>query len=210
MSRTIPFDEYSKEYDNWYNENQNIYTAELNALKEFIPSGLKGVEIGIGTGRFAFPLGIRTGVEPSRSMAEMSRRLDIEVLEGVAEKLPLDDGTFDYALMVTAICFFDDVQKAFSEAYRILKNNGFLVVAFIDRESGLGKLYGKYKQENKFYRDAVFYSVEEVSDFLKNTGFTGFEYRQTVFSKENIVYNVEPGFGKGGFVVVKAEKQGGS
>ena len=33
-----------------------IYTSELNALKSFIPSGLYGVEIGIGTGRIAVAL----------------------------------------------------------------------------------------------------------------------------------------------------------
>ena len=206
MSKTIPFDEHSKEYDNWYNENQNTYTAELNAIKELITSGLHGVEIGIGTGRFAFPLGVRIGVEPSKSMAEISRNLGIEVFEGVAEKLPFGDGNFDYALMVTAICFFDDVQRAFEEAFRVLKDKGFLVVAFIDRESELGKLYRKYKQDNKFYRDATFYSVKEVSDFLKAAGFTSFEYRQTIFSKENIEHGVKSGFGEGGFVVVRAAK----
>lgn len=206
MPKTKPFDKYSKEYDSWYFENQNIYTSELNAIKSFLPSGLHGVEIGVGTGRFASALGVNTGIEPSNNMAEIARSRGVKVLDGVAENLPLNSGEFDFVLMVTAICFFDDVEKAFKEAYRVLKDKGFLVVAFIDKQSELGKLYEKYKENNEFYKDATFYSVKEVTDFLKAAGFNSFEYKQTVFTQDNIVHNVETGFGNGGFVVAKATK----
>ena len=206
MPKIKAFDENCKEYDRWYAENQNIYESELNAIKRFIPSGLYGVEIGIGTGRFAVPLNIKIGVEPSISMAEIARSHGINALNGVAESLPLGNREFDFALMVTAICFFDDVGKAFREAYRVLKDNGFLVVAFIDKESELGKLYEKHKQNNAFYKDATFYSIKEVTDFLKAAGFKNFEYRQTVYSLENILHEVEQGHGRGSFVVIKAAK----
>lgn len=206
MSKIKPFDKHCKEYDNWYDKNQNIYKSELNAIKSFIPSGLYGVEIGVGTGRFAKPLGVNVGVEPSNGMAEIAKGFGINVLNGVAENLPLNNGEFDFVLMVTAICFFDDVGKAFNEGYRVLKNDGFLVVAFIDKESELGKLYEKYKQNNEFYKDATFYSVKEVTEFLYAAGFKNFEYKQTVFTHENIIHNVDSGFGRGGFVVVKATK----
>lgn len=135
MPKTKPFDENSTEYDKWYMENHYTYTSELNAIRSLIPQSLQGVEIGIGTGRFSENLDIMIGVEPSHPMAEIARRRGIEVLEGIAEKLPLADSSFDFALMVTAICFFDDVEKAFREAYRIIGSEGFLVVAFIDKES---------------------------------------------------------------------------
>lgn len=210
MPKIKPFNEHSQEYDSWYNENQNIYKAELDAIKSFIPPGLYGVEIGVGTGRFAIPLGVKVGVEPSNSMAEIARTHGINVLDGIAENLPLGSGEFNFVLMVTAICFFDDVGKAFEEAYRVLKDNGFLVVAFIDKESDLGKLYEKYKQNNEYYKDATFYSVKEVTDFLYLAGFEYFEFRQTVFTHENIIHDVDIGdvdigFERGGFVV-KATK----
>ena len=206
MSKTKPFEESSVEYDNWYVENQFIYLSELNAIKSLIPQKKKGIEIGIGTGRFALPLGIEVGVEPSRMMADIARERGIHVLEGVAEQLPVKSDTFDYALMVTADCFFDDVQAAFKEAYRILKNDGFLIVAFIDKESNLGQYYEKYKRGNKFYKDATFHSVSEVTGFLKQAGFRSFDYNQTVYGTENIMYDVKNGYGSGGFVVVKAAK----
>ena len=68
------------------------------------------MEIGVGTGRFAEPLGFREGVEPSPAMAERARRRGLEVTDGVAENLPLPDATYDVALMVTTICFVDDLE----------------------------------------------------------------------------------------------------
>lgn len=206
MPKIKPFDEHSREYDDWYNENHNIYMSEINAIKGFIPSGLYGVEVGVGTGRFALPLGIEVGIEPAKNMAEISKNLGIDVLDGVAENLPLKSSEFDFVLMGTAICFFDDVGKSFKEAYRVLKDNGFLVVAFIDRESELGNLYEKYKRNNEFYKDATFYSVSEVADFLKSAGFRNFEFKQTIFTRENVLHGVEKGYGRGSFVVVKAAK----
>jgi ubiquinone/menaquinone biosynthesis C-methylase UbiE len=206
MPKTKPFDEYSSEYDRWYIENQNIYNSELNALKSFIPPGLDGVDIGVGTGRFAEPLCIKTGVEPSHYMAEIARSHGIKVLNGVAEKLPIGNTEFDFALMVTTICFFDDVAKAFKEAYRILKSDGFLAVAFIDKESDLGRLYEKRKQNNKFYKNATFYSVKKVTELLINAGFKNFEYAQTVYNQENVLHELESGYGRGSFVVIKASK----
>jgi len=66
MPRIESFEVYSQEYDNWFVRNKDIYHAEINAIKQVIPKNKKGVEIGIGTGRFALPLGIKIGVEPSK------------------------------------------------------------------------------------------------------------------------------------------------
>lgn len=175
MPKIMPFDEYSNEYDNWFIKNQNIYNSELNAIKSFITPGLYGIEIGVGTGRFAKPLCVEMGVEPSNYMAKIARSREIKVFDGVAENLPIGDAEFDFTLMVTAICFFDDVKKAFKEAYRILKHDGFLVVAFIDKESELGRFYEGHKQNNKFYKNATFYSVKEITDLLISEGFKNLE-----------------------------------
>jgi ubiquinone/menaquinone biosynthesis C-methylase UbiE len=204
MPKEKPFDENSTDYDYWFTENQNIYTSELNAIKSFVQSGLYGVEVGVGTGRFALPLDIQTGVEPSDNMAKIARERGIKTLRGTAESLPLPDNAFDFVLMVTAICFFDDVKKAFLEAYRVLKKNGFIIVAFIDGESDLGKQYKKHKKNNTFYKDATFYSVSNITDLLNQAGFSKFEYRQTVYNTENILHEVKDGYGSGGFVVIKA------
>lgn len=50
------FDRYYKRYDAWYGRNRYTYLSELRAIRKFLPRKGKGLEIGVGTGRFAGPL----------------------------------------------------------------------------------------------------------------------------------------------------------
>lgn len=193
-------------YDAWFQKHNDLYQAELEALRSLLPDSGYGVEIGVGTGRFAAHLGISIGVEPSIQMAKLARRRGIDVLEGVAEALPFADNSFDFAAMVTVVCFLDDVAQAFREASRILKPNGTLIIGFIDRESELGRIYSQKKERNQFYREATFYSVSELVALLTKTGFSGFLYRQTILPGEATKLRVLEGFGSGSFVVIRAGK----
>ena len=75
---------------------------------------------------------------------------------------------FDFALMVTTVCFLDDVLTAFREAFRILKPRGSLLVGFVDKKSQLGKIYEAKKVNHPFYRFATFYSTEEIIQLLQS------------------------------------------
>lgn len=203
---STPFDEYAAEYDAWFDEHHDLYQAELAVVRSLLPTCGKGIEIGVGTGRFAAPLGIAFGVEPSPQMAEMARLRGINVVDGVAEALPFDDAGFDFAIMVTVDCFLSDVAKAFHEAHRILKTNGVLIVGFIDRESALGQMHTARKNRSRFYRGAAFHSVGEMETYLGHAGFTGFNCRQTLLPGETGEFTILEGHGRGGFVVIRAEK----
>jgi len=205
-SKATQFDECTADYDAWFDSHHDLYQAELAAVRSLLPTCGKGIEIGVGTGRFAASLGIAVGVEPSPQMAEMARLRGINVIEGVAEALPFDDGSFDFALMVTVDCFLSDVTKAFHEAYRILKTNGVLIVGFIDRESALGLQYAERKERSQFYRGATFHSVGELGTYLRHAGFSGLTYRQALLPGEARDFTILEGHGSGGFVVVCARK----
>ncbi|HSB34575.1 MAG TPA: class I SAM-dependent methyltransferase, partial [Nitrospirota bacterium] len=125
------FDKHVNEYEQWFVDHPLAYVSELHAIRDLLPKRGSGVEIGVGTGRFAAPLGIKRGIEPSKPMAELARRKGIEVTFGVAEKLPFRDGEFDFALMVTTVCFLDDPDLAFHEAYRVLRYGSPLIIGFI-------------------------------------------------------------------------------
>lgn len=209
MARSTTFDEQANEFDAWFEKHPDLYLAELEAVRSFIPASGSGVEIGVGTGRFAVSLGIPIGVEPAPRMAEMARQRGIKVLEAVAEALPFAADSFDFAVMVTVVCFLDDVALAFREACRIIKPNGTLVIGFIDRESELGQQYGQKKTQSRFYRDATFYSVGELVALLTKAGFSDFAYRQTMFPEETTSLTVKEGYGRGGFVVIRAHKTEG-
>jgi ubiquinone/menaquinone biosynthesis C-methylase UbiE len=209
MPKTEPFDNYHSAYEDWFVENKYVYQSELQAIKELLPKDKNGIEIGVGSGLFAEPLGIKAGIDPSSQMAKIAKHRGINVINGIAEKLPIEDETYEFALMVTTICFLDDINASFKEVKRILKPDGIFIIGFVDKQSQIGKSYQKYKNESLFYKIATFYSVAEVIDHLKIAGFKNYKFKQTIFQKLSDVKNIEPvkqGYGEGSFVVVSSSK----
>jgi len=209
MPKIEPFEKHALQYEDWFENNKYAYQSEINSIRSFIPDFKNGVEIGIGSGKFALPFGIKLGVEPSEKMAGISRSRGIKVIEGVGENLPLENDCFDMVLMVTTLCFLDDAKKAFFEVYRVLEKGGFFINGFVDKNSKIGKIYTKNKDKNIFYRTAVFYSVKEVIRLLEETGFKDYEFRQTIFNtldKIDEIEKVKEGYGEGSFVVIRVRK----
>ena len=71
------------------------------------------------------------------------------------------------------------------------------------------KIYEKMKEQNKFYRFATFYSVDEVKKLLDDNGFCDVQIIQTVFGEMNEIKNSQifkEGYGEGGFIVISANK----
>lgn len=140
-------------------------------------------------------------------MADRARDIGIDVISGVIENLPISNSCFDFVLMVITICFVDDIIKSFQEAFRVIKNDRFIVVGFVDKNSELGKEYSLKRNKSKFYQSANFFSTEEVLTYLRDVGFIYFEIKQTLFPGLNTQY-VGNGYGKGAFVVIKGLKSG--
>ncbi len=206
MAKTGPFEKYGDVYDNWFEEHQDLYKAELETIKKLLPSKKANtLEVGVGSGIFAAPLGIETGVDPSRKMAEKARKRGLNVCLGIAEELPFFDDQFDCVLMVTTICFVDDVLKTLREVFRVLGPGGCLILGFIDKQSQLGKQYESKKQSSRFYQEASFFCSEEMLEYLKSTGFEIASAYQTIVPG-NSPDIVLAGYGQGSFVAIKGMK----
>jgi ubiquinone/menaquinone biosynthesis C-methylase UbiE len=207
MAKTKPFEVHSDRYEKWFVKNKFAYLSELTAIKMQLPKTGKGLEIGVGTGLFAEPLGIKIGIEPATSMGIIAQKRGIKVIEAVAEALPFGDVIFDFALMVTTICFLDDVTVALNEAYRVIKPDGQLILGFVEKNSPLGKIYMKFQKDSLFYNMATFYSVDEVVSLLLKGRFSNFSFSQTIFQDLKdiaCVEGVKDGYGDGSFIVIKA------
>ena len=203
-----PFDTHTKEYEAWFVENKILFQSELLALKQVIPVNKKGIEIGIGSGIFAGQLGIHFGIDPSENMLDYARKRNLEIQRGVAEDLPYEDESFDYAVLITAICFVDDPQKAIQEAYRILKKEGEIIIAIIDKATPFGKFLDEGKEKSRFYNNARFFTTNEIIKLLETNAFRVDRILQTLENPATtIVENPAEGHCKGSFVVIKGVKE---
>ena len=209
MAKIAPFETYHHRYDEWFELHAAAYHSELLAIRTLLPWKGTGLSLGVGTGRFAAPLGVQLGIDPAREMLDYAVKRGISVVQGIAEALPFSDHSFDYALSVTTICYVDDVGAMLQEAYRVLKPGGKLVIGFIDRTSKLGQHYLAHQADNVFYREATFFSATEVEQLLNNTGFIQPVWVQTLSKMPEEIYEIEPmhsNYGEGAFVVVRVKK----
>lgn len=211
MLNTRVFEEHAAEYDHWYNDYPQVFASEVEALRTFLPTGNNlGIEVGLGTGRFAQALGIKEGVEPVEALRKMAVERGIEVMDGIAERLPYKDMRFDFVLMASCVSYLASIPIAFGEAYRVLKPGGTIIVGFIEKNSVIGRAYEAKRQQSTFYKTAIFYTAESISDALKEAGFKNLRYAQTLFHPLESIKVTEPvqsGHGQGSFIVVSATKQ---
>ena len=199
------FDNLVSEYEEWFENHPEIYKEEIKIIKALLPSG-KGMEVGVGTGRFAAPLGIKFGIEPSKKMAEIARERNIEVVEITAEEMDFSN-EFDFILMVTTICFVENPLKTVQNCYKALKKGGYLLIAFVDLDSPLGKFYEKNKEKSKFYKYATFFTKENIINLMKKVGFRDFECKENLYgdSLDNLKFEINECNG-GAFKVIRGKK----
>lgn len=202
------FDAEVKKYDQWFDENNDYFEAELNAIKKLIDVKGRSLEVGIGTGRFALALGVSEGIEPADNMRLIANKKGLLVKKAIAESLPYEDSSFNAVLFITSLCFVSDAQKSVIEASRVLKSNGKIIIAFINRESALAKKY-KDNHSNNPYLWANFFSVSEIKDLLEKAGFSDFQFSQTLLENETKSYlDIDVGYDEGAFIVISAIKKG--
>lgn len=212
MLQTEIFDKNVEVYEKWYEEYPAVYLSEIGAIREQLqklPENIRGIEVGLGTGRFALPLGIKEGVEPSEAMAKKAIGRGIEVIDGVAERLPYGDLQFDFVLFVT-ICHLNNIKYALAEAHRVLKHKGCVLIGFLDKDQSVAKQYIEKRHRSTFFAKANFYTVDRIERLLKECGFKDLEFNQTLFGDLDAIKEVQlpkQGFGEGSFVVVKATKK---
>ncbi|MEJ2166904.1 MAG: class I SAM-dependent methyltransferase [Desulfobacterales bacterium] len=202
-----PFSIYHSCYEAWFMSHKAAYHSELLAIRALMPWRGLGLEIGVGSGRFAAPLGIEIGIDPSMAMLTYSIKRGVAGIQGVAEALPFKNAVFDYGLVVTTICFVEDPKAMLNEARRVLKPTAPLVIGFVNRASMFGQHYLKHQAENVFYREAKFYSTLEVERLLDETGFFDQTWGQTLSKPLWEIREIEPvreGCDDDGFVVVSA------
>ena len=110
--------------------------AELEMLPSDM-TGLDAIELGCGTAYVSAWMARRgatvTGIDNSEAQLATARRLaaehgiELSLLHGNAETVPLPDGSFDFAISEYGAAIWCDPQAWLAEAHRLLRPGGRLV-----------------------------------------------------------------------------------
>jgi hypothetical protein len=95
MPGTSPFNNDHGRYEAWFTRHWAAYHSELLAVRALLPWQGLGLEIGVRTGRFAAPIGVRVGINPSMAMLTFATERGISCVQGIAETLPFKDVVFN-------------------------------------------------------------------------------------------------------------------
>jgi ubiquinone/menaquinone biosynthesis C-methylase UbiE len=115
-------------------------SARLLADLAAVGPGDRVVDVGSGPGRFLREAAERgaeaVGVEPSAQMRRLAaRRMParlrpaVTVVDGVAERLPLEDGSATVGWAVASVHHWSDRDAGLAELYRVLRPGGRLLLA---------------------------------------------------------------------------------
>ncbi len=215
MTTESVFERYAARYDAWYEGpvGRGAFRSEVRALAPLLalcpPPWL---EIGVGSGRFAYALGVEFGLDPAMAPLRMAAARGIRAVQAVGERLPFRSGAFGGVLLVVTLCFVEDPLAVLREAHRVLGPEGGLVLGMILAESPWAAHYQeKGRQGHPFYSIARFYARGELEAWLHEAGFRIAAYQSTLFQPPDApeIREEEPRSGfhpEAGFVGILARR----
>ncbi len=210
QQRAKIFHEQAEEYDRWF-DNSMLFAIELAAISDLsVTPGRPGLEIGVGSGRFAEKLNIDFGIDPAPAPLLLARKRHIEVCRAIGENLPLADRSMAAIYLLFVLCFLAEPLRVLREVSRCLEIGGHLIMGMVPGDGPWGRELRRKKENNHpFYRYAEFYEVDEVCGWLTEAGFEILEIRSSLFQRPGQITSIEqscPGVDKqAGFVVIAAQ-----
>jgi ubiquinone/menaquinone biosynthesis C-methylase UbiE len=171
------FDAAASSYDTFCSTPMGKYVdgTERGMLLELLQprAGEEIADLGCGTGLYAVTLaelGCKvTGIDISQGMLDLARAkarpgLDLRFLQGDLSRLPRADARFDAALMQVTLEFVADPAAVLSEAMRVLRPGGRLVVGLIHGPGPWARSYREKARQrpDSVYREAHFWTLREL------------------------------------------------
>ena len=233
--KKIAFDKYASDYDKWFLKNENLLSSEAALLAHFLAEPGRALSVGCGSGLFEailkdeFDIVISEGIEPAAGMAALAEERGMRVQVATAESADFGDAYFDTIVFNGSPSYIAGLDAAFAKAWAALKAGGRIVVLDVPKESSYAILYNLVKETGSwehphfegamppnpypasFVSESNWRTTEEKISLLKDCGFSGFSYAQTL-TKHPVFSDVEvempvPGYDRGDYVAICAFKE---
>jgi ubiquinone/menaquinone biosynthesis C-methylase UbiE len=170
-----------------YNQIASTY-AQRRQARQFVVDELKKgcpatngriLETGCGTGNYLRALTISGyegyGIDPSSAMLHKANRTNkTTYISGMAESLPFEDKTFDFAFSIDVIHHVSSIKSYFYEALRVLKPDG-MICCVTDSE----EIITNRKPLAEYWPGTVvvdlkrYHPIRSLRERMKAAGFTG-------------------------------------
>ena len=176
--------------DNMYNTNSNLIERTIDELK--LSEKYNVLEIGHGNACHLNYLFSKVneleyyGLEISELMKLEAERLNHKLVKNKkatfnlydGRNIPFNSNKFDRIFTVNTIYFWKNPNKYLNEIYRVLKNDGRLIISIIKKESMQKLPFTKF--------DFKMYDVEEICNLLIKTQL---KIKKVVEKTENVISN---------------------
>lgn len=174
------FDQTASTYDEWCKTplGQLVDRMEKQMMVQLAnpKQGEKALDLGCGTGIYTFLLsemGVEaTGIDISTAMLEaakqkvLQKKQQVDFILGDIQDLPFPDQSFDLVISNIVLEFVESPKKVISEALRVLKPNGRLIIGFIGKDSDWARIYQKQGKEklDSVFANAHFYNAAQIQE----------------------------------------------
>jgi len=217
LSSISAFNKVAGEYDAWYNHPQGkqVFTAELNAVDQLLPSEGIGLELGAGTGIFSQHLTksdrMIICLDPSEEMLVRAKERDLPIVLGLADYQPFRVGVLDFTFLVSVMEFLDNPVQVFKENVDTAKPEATMTVLFINSDSPWGDFYRDIGSKgDTVFQHAKLYTLSEAAETLEKAGYRILQAVGTLGSgpmESPVDGSLTPPSEKSGVLVIKAVRK---
>lgn len=183
------FETSASTYDAWYDSptGRVLFATEAACLQPLVePLPQPRLEIGVGTGRFAQALDVGWGIDPAQAPLHLARDRGIHVIQAVGEALPFLEATFGGILLAFTLCFVADPALVLTEARRVLRPDGGVVLGLILGGTPWANVYTRRGAEgHPIYQHAHFHTRADITALLHHAGLREVEVNSTLRQPPN-------------------------
>jgi ubiquinone/menaquinone biosynthesis C-methylase UbiE len=191
---------------------------EFELIRKFIEPGKQVLDIGCGRGSLVKLLrdaGYNAfGIDKNSLIKEAinkpgSRELRKRLFTGKAEKIPFEEGLFDYVIMFASFHHLtqDKTQKAFEECKRVLKHKGkMIIVEPYPLDGYYYELLKLAQDEKEIQKTAYKHLLKYAKQFFRKNSEKYFYMPRTIDDYKNLLNTYVKGLNKKNIIFKRAEK----